>query len=198
MSSATLEPKATPEKFQASPSKYLFDVGEFSAMITAGIFGEDDRLELLDGEIIEMSPINPPHAVCVRKLSRLLGHPKDIFVDVQNPLRLSVESEVYPDLCLLKLTEDFYTGRTPRADDTLTVIEVADSTLQFDRTIKLTRYAEAGILEVWIVDLQNERVLVHKRPLDGVYGDVNEYKRGDTLEVAALEDTSFSVDDILP
>lgn len=117
---------------------------------------------------------------------------------MQNPLRLSVSAEVYPDFLVLKPADNFYADRIPNADDALLVVEVSDSTLKFDRTPKLARYAEAGVPEVWIVDLKGERVLTHKRPLDGVYGDVNEYKSGDSLEVVALENASFNVDDILP
>lgn len=199
MSSATLEPKATTEDLQAFPSRHRFNVDEFHAMIEAGILAEDDRLELFNGEIIQMSPTGPLHASCTAKLNALFApHAQAALMVMQNPLRLSVSAEVYPDFLVLKPADNFYADRIPNADDALLVVEVSDSTLKFDRTPKLARYAEAGVPEVWIVDLKGERVLTHKRPLDGVYGDVNEYKSGDSLEVVALENASFNVDDILP
>ena len=180
-------------------SRRRFTVTEFHAIIEAGVFGEDDRLELIDGEIVEMSPIDIPHATCVRKLTNLLTRlSKTILIDVQNPLRLSERSEVYPDVTVLKYQPNLYADRIPGAQDALLVIEVSDSTLLFDRTVKLPRYAAAGVREVWVVDLKAQRVLVHRDPLDGVYGRVEEVKRGDKLGVAALDGLELDPADILP
>ena len=179
-------------------SRRRFTVTEFHTIIGAGVFTEDDRLELIDGEIVEMPPIDIPHATCVRKLTHVLARLSEkVLVDVQNPLRLSERSEVYPDLMVLKYRPNFYADRIPNAQDALLVIEVSDSTLLFDRTVKLPRYAEAGVLEVWIVDLKAQRVLVHRDPLDGVYGRVEEVKRGGKLSVATLSGLELDPADIL-
>ena len=183
---------------EVQPSRRRFTVDQFHTMIAAGVFTEDDRLELVEGEIVEMSPIGSPHATCVRKLTNLLVRlSESIIVDVQNPLRLSDTSEVYPDLLVLKYQDNFYADRIPNAKDTHLVIEVSDSTLFYDRTVKLPRYAEAGVAEVWIVDLNAERVLVHRDPLDGVYGRVEEVKKGSRLSVAALNGLELDLADIL-
>ena len=180
------------------PTRRRFTVSDFHTMIEAGVFTEDDRLELVDGEIVEMSPIGSPHATCVRKLNYLLNaSPQNLVIDVQNPLRLSDTSEVYPDLIVFEYRADFYADRIPNAQDAHLVIEVSDSTLFYDRTVKLPRYAEAGVIEVWIVDLNAERVLVHRDPLDGVYGRVFEVKKGGTLSTSALGNLELSLADVL-
>ena len=183
---------------EVQPSRRRFTVDDFHAMIAAGVFTEDDRLELVDGEVVEMSPIGTPHATCVRKLNYLLNTAsQNLLIDVQNPLRLSDTSEVYPDLIVLEYQSNFYADRIPTARDTLLVIEVSDSTLLYDRTVKLPRYAAAGVSEVWIVDLNAERVWVHRGPLDGVYGQVEEVKKGGKLSVAALAGFELDLADIL-
>ena len=182
---------------QAYPQRKRFTVHDFHTMIEAGMFHEDDRLELVDGEILEMTPIGRKHVVCVRRLTTFFARnlPEDVFLDVQNPLSLTEEREYYPDLMLLRTTanrdEDI-----AAPDDVLLAVEVSDSTLRFDRTVKLPSYAEAGMPEVWIVDLQQERILVHCDPLDGVYGQVEEIKKTDKLTVKALGDAELTVADI--
>ncbi len=183
---------------EGQPSRHRFTVDQFHTMIEAGVFTEDDRLELVDGEIVEMSPIGSPHATCVRKLTNLLVRlSESIIVDVQNPLSLSESSEVYPDLLVLKYQDNFYADHIPNAKDAHLVIEVSDSTLFYDRTVKLPHYAAAGVAEVWIVNLNAERVLVHRDPLDGVYGRVEEVKRGGKLNVMALGSLELDLADIL-
>ena len=184
---------------EVQPSRHRFTVDQFHTMIEAGVFTEDDRLELVDGEIVEMSPIGTPHAACVRKLTNLLlvRLQGDALIDVQNPLRLTDRSEVYPDLTVLKHQTNFYADRIPNAQDALLVIEVSDSTLLYDRTVKLPRYAAAGVSEVWIVDPNAERVLVHRDPLDGVYGQVTEVNRDGALSVAALEGLELNLAETL-
>ena len=194
-----LEPKTNPKSAsQVFPQRRTFTVHEFHAMIEAGVLSKGDRAELFDGEVIDMAPIGVGHAAATRKLANLFPRNADVIVDVQNPLRLSEEVEVYPDVFLPKPEESFYSDRIPTANDVLLTIEISDSTLPFDRGPKLARYAEAGVPEVWIVDLKGERVLTHRRPLDGVYGEVNEFKRGASVKLEALGEAEFAVDDILP
>ena len=195
MASSTL---AQTDNLQSYPERKRFTVHDFHAMIEAGVFAEDDRLELINGEIVEMTPIGKKHVVCVRRLTTFFARnlPQDVFLDVQNPLYLTEGREFYPDLMLLRKTantdEDI-----AEPNDVLLAVEVSDTTLRFDRAAKLPSYAEAGVPEVWIVDLKGERVLVHRKPLDGVYGQVEEIKKNETLSVAALGEAELEVADIL-
>ncbi len=184
---------------EVQPSRRRFTVADFHTMLEAGVFTEDDRLELVDGEVVEMSPIGRGHAACVRNLLNLFAGnlPKSVLLDAQNPLRLSDEREFYPDVLLLNRSQNIKAGNIPESGDVLLAVEVSDSTLLSDRTVKLPRYAEAGVAEVWIVDLNAERVLVHRDPLDGVYGRVEEVKKGSRLSVAALGGLELDLADIL-
>jgi Uma2 family endonuclease len=140
-------------------------------MAEAGIFTEDDRVELIEGEVVAMSPIGPRHAACVRKLARLIRDRVSstaAIVDVQDPIRLSEHSEPLPDISILRPRDDFYADGHPGPEDVLVLLEVADASVMYDRNTKLPLYARAGIAEVWLVDLGEERrgrVLVarHKR-----------------------------------
>ncbi len=167
-------------------------------MAEAGVLREDDRLELVDGEIVEMAPIGHRHATCVRKMTeRLTRERKRWLVDVHNPLSVSPRDELYPDLVLLRPRDDRYAGGIPSVADALLVIEVADTTLRYDRTVKLARYAAAGVQEVWIVDLEGARVWVHRKPLEGDYGEVFEARAGEIVTISAVPGFELAVDDIL-
>jgi len=181
-----------------SVSRRLFRTKEFRDMIEAGVFQEDDRLELVDGEIVEMAPIGNRHATCVRKLIEIFQQVGNrALMDVQNPLGISEDDDFYPDVVLLKPRADKYAGGIPGASDTLLVIEVADTTLRFDRSIKKPRYAAAGAAELWIVDLQGLRVWVHRKPLEGDYGEVFEARPGDVLNVPGVPDVEVPVADLV-
>ena len=179
-------------------SRRLFTAEEFRRMGEAGLLREDDRLELVEGVIVEMGPIGHRHASCVRKLNELfheiLGQ---AHIDVQNPLGVSHEDDIYPDIVLLRRREDGYAGSIPEAKDALLVVEVADTTLEYDRTVKLPRYAAAGVHEVWIVDLKGKRILAHRKPLEEEYGQVFEARGGDVLTVSAIPGFEVKVNDIL-
>jgi Uma2 family endonuclease len=180
-------------------SRRLFTAEEFRGMAEVGLLREDDRLELVNGVIVEMAPIGHRHASCVRKLNELFHELlAQVHIDVQNPLGISREDDFYPDIVLLKRREDGYAGNIPEAKDALLVVEVADTTLEYDRTVKLPRYAAAGVREVWIVDLQAKRIWVHRKPLEGDYGEVFEACAGDVLTVSAIPGFEVKVDDILP
>ncbi len=179
-------------------SRRLFTTREFRNMIEYGVLSEEDRVELVDGDIVEMSAIGHRHATCVRKLNRLFGKIGDrALVDVQNPLGISDEDDFYPDLVLLKPRDDGYGGAIPKATDALLVVEVADTTLEFDRTVKLPRYAAAGVPELWVVDIQAARIWVHRKPLEGDYGEVFEANSGDVLRIRELADVEIRVDEVL-
>jgi Uma2 family endonuclease len=179
-------------------SRRLFTTREFRNMIETGVLGEDDRVELVDGEIVEMAATGHRHATCVRKLNHLFQKVGDrALVDVQNPLGISGGDDFYPDIVLLKPRDDVYSGTIPQATDALLVVEVSDTTLEFDRTVKLPRYAAAGVPELWIVDLKSDRIWVHRKSLEGDYGEVFEAHPGDVLQVADLPDIKIKVEDIL-
>src|SRR5918912_896850 len=152
-------------------AKRYFNVSEYYRMAEAGILTADDRVELIEGEIVQMSPIGSLHAACVRRLNqllqRLLGHAA--VISVQDPVRLSDFSEPEPDVALLKPRADFYAHQHPTPDDVLLIIEVADTTVLYDRNVKVPLYARAGIPEVWLVDLQQDLIEVYARPTSGAY-----------------------------
>jgi Uma2 family endonuclease len=127
-----------------------FTAAEYHQMIEAGVFGVDERLELIDGEIVQMSPIGDRPAACVRRLIAVLSRlfAPEAMVDVQNPVVIDVAYVPQPDLVLLRPSPDFYASRTPTAADCLQVIEVADSSAETDRQVKVPRYARGSVTEV--------------------------------------------------
>ena len=180
----------------------LLTVDEYHAMAHAGILTEDDRVELIDGKIIVMSPVGGPHIECVNTLNTLLNRrivlrsKEDVIVSVQNPVQLSPHQEPEPDVVLLRPALEH--GTVPRAKDVLLLIEVADTSLAHDRNVKLPRYAAAGISEVWIVALEEEHIEVYRRPQTRDYAERQVFKRGDYLEIEALPALGvLAVDEIL-
>lgn len=182
-----------------APARYTFSVEEWHQMGEAGLFHENPRVELLDGEVIQMSPIGNRHLACVNRLNRLLvvAVGDQAIVSVQNPVRLGDYSEPQPDLTLLLPRADFYAGATPGARDTLLLVEVSDTSLAWDRDKKAPRYAAAGIPTVWIVNLAADEVLVLSGPGAVGYRDLHHAQRGETLEVAGLPGVAVNVDDML-
>jgi Uma2 family endonuclease len=178
-----------------------FTVDEFHRMVEAGILQEDDRLELLDGEIIEMPPIGSLHSSVVDSLNRLLVlalQDLPATVRVQNPVQLSADTELYPDLALVKAREDFYRGSIPRAADVLLIVEVSDTTLDYDRNTKAARYARAGLPELWIVDVVSSTLEVHREPdNNGTYSHVSYCRRGESVSPLAFPGTELAVTDCL-
>jgi Uma2 family endonuclease len=154
----------------------------------AGVFSEDDHVELLGGQIYAMSPIGSEHAACVDRLTKLfvLRTGEDAVVRVQNPVRLNEASEPEPDLALLSPRDDDYAARHPRPDDVLLVVEVADTSAAFDRDVKRPLYARAGVPELWIVDLASDRIEVHRSPQNDEYTETQSVERGQSTSVQAL------------
>ena len=180
----------------------LFTADEYHALAEAGILTEDDRVELIDGQIIAMSPIGSLHVHCVNRLNRLFTTqlyrhaPPEAIVSVQNPVRLNDRTEPEPDVVLLRPGMD--QTRVPIASDVLLLIEVADTTLAFDREVKLPRYAAAGIPEVWIVALEEDHVDVYRRPGSDGYLEHAVLARGEQATVAALPSVGpFDVEEML-
>ena len=180
-------------------AKRFFTTTEYHKLLETGFFTEDDRVELIDGEIIAMSPIGPKHAGCVIRLitylSRKVG--RHALVNAQNPVWLNEYSEPQPDIALLKPREDFYMNSHPTPEDTLVAIEVADSTLEGDRQIKLPKYAQAGVPEFWLVDLVNNRIEVHALPNEGVYQEVRIILHHQNIISRMLPQLKLKASDIL-
>lgn len=139
-----------------TPQRHRLSVEDYHRMAEAGILGENARVELIKGEIIDMTPIGSRHAAAVKRLIQILSRAvgDTAIVSAQDPIILDAHSEPQPDLALLRPREDFYAAAHPRPDDILLVIEVADSSLPYDRDIKLPLYARAGIPEAWLVDIE--------------------------------------------
>jgi Uma2 family endonuclease len=179
--------------------KRYFSVSEYHLMAEVGILSEDDRVELIEGEIVKMSPIGSRHAACVDRLNRLLNRFTDLsaIVRVQSPIVLDGNSEPEPDISLLRPRGDFYTGGHPMPDDVLLLIEVADTSVERDLEAKLPLYARAGIPEAWLVNLPAETIEVHSRPDGGEYRETVRTKRGETLKSRTIPGLELAADDIL-
>ena len=179
--------------------KRLFTVEEYHRMGEVGILGEDDRVELIEGEIVQMSPIGSRHAACVdRLLQNLMDKVKGrAIVRVQSPIRLGDRSEPQPDLVLLRPREDFYASGHPGPGDVLLVIEVAESSAEYDREVKVPLYARYGIVEVWLVDLERNRVEVYREPKEGRYWEVREVLGEEEVRLKLLPEVSLGVGQIL-
>jgi len=180
------------------PLKGPFTVDTYQRLGELGILGEDDRVELIGGQVVEMSPIGDRHASCVRRLNGLFArHLLDVAViDVQNPVVLGERDAPQPDVTLLKPRADAYPHH-PRAEDILLLIEVADTTLAYDRDIKLPLYARVGIPEAWLVDLESDRIQVCREPAGGRYASVRVLSRGDTITPLRFPNMTVSADDVL-
>lgn len=187
--------------------KHRFTVDEYHKMGEAGIFGEDDRVELVEGEIVEMTPIGWRHAEAVDRLNALFnrwifleagdaGGSGSLRVGVQNPLLLHEHGEHQPDLVIYR--SEGVRGRVPAAGDALLVVEVSDTSAAYDRNVKLPVYARAGVPEVWIVDLRADLVEVCSDPREGRYADVRRYERGGMVHAATVEGLELPADEFLP
>jgi len=180
-------------------ARRYFSADEYHRMGEAGIFSEDDRVELIEGEILKMSPIGSRHAATVKRLNgqlnRLLGD--RAIVSVQDPILLNDFSETQPDIAILRRRDDFYARAHPSASDALLIIEIADTSVEYDHDIKLPAYARSAVPEVWIVDLPAETVVAHADLANGVYRAVSTYRRGDSITPLHFPDFSIEVVSIL-
>jgi Uma2 family endonuclease len=174
-----------------------FSVHDYHRMGEAGILHEDDRVELIEGELVEMTAIGTRHFSCVNRLNRLLvmNVGDDAIVSVQNPVRLNEYNEPQPDVTVIRPRD--YRESLPMPEDVMLLIEVSDTTLAYDRGVKLPLYARAGVSEVWIVDLPGETIGRYTDPSGEGYRRADQMRRGQTLESDALPGPTPSVDDVL-
>ncbi len=182
------------------PPRRRFTVEEFYRMADAGIFTEDDRVELIEGDIVTMMPIGARHAACVNRLNHMLARMigDDVIVSVQNPLRLDEKNEVLPDIVVLRFRPDFYANAHPTPEDVLLVVEVAETSLAYDRETKVPLYARHDIPECWLVNLQDNVVEVYRQPSPHGYKEVHYLRSEDTLRPLAFTDIAIPVSELVP
>jgi Uma2 family endonuclease len=175
----------------------LFTVDEYERMVSAGVLDEDDRLELIEGEVLAMSPIGWLHIQIVNRLAHLFDQQLrgQAVVSVQNPIRLS-RSEPQPDPAIL-WPEVYNRTAVPGAPDVLLLVEVADITAAYDRGIKIPLYAANGIAEVWLIDVQAQALEVYRGPASGHYRESKTFSGAQTVALQALPEVRLSVDEIL-
>jgi len=179
--------------------RYHFTTRDFYRMLEAGILTEDDRVELIDGEVLEMSPTGSRHAGCVARLNALFARRFMDFaiITIQSPVRLNDFSEPLPDVSVLKPRDDFYARSHPTPVDVLLLVEVADSSIRYDKRVKVPLYASAGIPEVWVVNLNQEAVEVYARPERGAYRLARTFRRGEQIGSSLLAANALSVEAVL-
>ena len=182
-----------------NPTKHLTNLDEWRRLGEANIFPPDSRLELIEGEILEMAPIGCNHSGHLNRINKLFTILTANCADtsVQNPLQLGDLSEPEPDFMLLKPKNDFYCTRHPNADDVLLLIEVADSSLSFDQNQKLRLYALHGIPEYWLLNLNDLCLEVYRKPNGEVYAEKNTLRAGDTITLSQLDQITINIADIL-
>lgn len=177
------------ESIPISIPSFDFSVESYHKLVSSGVLKPTDKVELIEGKIIPMSPINSPHAACVRRLGNIL---RKIFVDTaiiseQNPITLGTHSEPEPDVAVLRFDEDNYEEAHPCEKDVLIAIEVSHTTQKYDRETKLPLFAQYDIPETWIVDLKAKSIEVYSKPMNGEYGDKKTFQQGDVLESGYFE-----------
>jgi len=182
-----------------NPTKHLTNIDEWRRLGEANIFPPVSRLELINGEILEMSPIGFNHSGHLNRINKLFAKliPDTVIPSVQNPLQLGDLSEPEPDFMLLKPNADFYSSRHPNAEDVLLLIEVADSSLTFDQNQKLRLYALHGIPEYWLLNLNDLSLEVYRKPNGEVYAEKTTLRAADIITLSQLDEISIRIADIL-
>lgn len=186
-----------------APSRLKLTLAQYRAMGEHGILPRGLRVELIDGEIIEMAPIGPPHVGALNRINGLLVRLCEgrAVVSPQHPLEIDDHNEPEPDLCLLRWRESFYADRHPLPADVLLLIEIADSSLRYDSTTKLSLYARAGVPRYWIVDVREQSAAEWTKPDSGRYLVQRRLRAGDRIALgdpgSPLEGLEIEVADLL-
>lgn len=180
-------------------TKRLFDVDDYHRMAQAGILSEDDRVELIDGEIVAMTPISPHHNASVNRANRALVTTvgDQAIVQVQGSVRLDRFREPQPDIVLLRPQPDFYASHLPGPSDILLIIEIAESSLHYDCEVKARIYAQSGVPEYWLVDLDDRSVSCYSDPRGGAYQKLHQCRSGQSMAPEALPQCAIPVDVLL-
>jgi len=178
---------------------HRFTAGEYYRMAETGLLAPNARVELLDGQIIDMSPIGPLHGGLTKRLNQFFSRTAKgrWVVAVQDPLHLDEHSEPQPDLMLLKPAPGDYTDRHPAPKDVFLIIEVSDTSLHYDREEKLPAYARAGITEVWIVNALEKNIEVHREPHVTSYGSTTVLRSGDKVSPLTFPDIAVDVAELM-
>ncbi|MCD6255854.1 MAG: Uma2 family endonuclease [Deltaproteobacteria bacterium] len=179
--------------------KYRFSVSDYYKLVEVGILSEDDRVELINGEIIEMTPVGAKHASCINKLAFLfnLKLQGKALVSVQNPLHIDEYNEPQPDIMLLRYKENFYSDRHPIPQDVFLLIEVAESSIDYDRKVKLPLYVKAGISEVWIINLNENCIEIYRDPSKDEYQTQIKLKGEQRFSPISFPKVTLSVTEII-
>ncbi|WP_246828927.1 Uma2 family endonuclease [Synechococcus sp. PCC 7502] len=179
--------------------RHKFTVEQYHQMAANGILSQSDRLELINGEIIEISPIGMLHASCVRRIINLLAAKLGdlAIIDAQNPVKLNNSSEPQPDIALLRKHDHFYATAHPQPQDIFLLIEVADTTISTDRTIKVPLYASSGVIELWLVDLNYQIIEVYAEPIGDHYRYIKQFKAGQTIYLKSFPRIDIEVNQII-
>lgn len=175
--------------------RHKLQITQFYQMWAAGVFGPIDRIELLKGELIDMPLIGPAHSGKTNQLTCLLSQAvgNTAIVSVQNPVRLSEDSEPQPDLAILRWREDFYATTHPQPQDILLIVEIADTTASVDRTYKIPLYAQYDIPEVWLLDLQKRQLEIYRQPEADHYRYILIPKRDETVNLLLLPNITLDL-----
>lgn len=183
----------------ALPQRKIFTVSEYHKMIDAGVFVGNSDYELIEGEIVKKMPQGNLHIASINRLTRILSRKcnDNVLVSIQNAVVISGISEPEPDVTLLKFREDFYASSKAEAKDVLLLIEVSDTTIKYDRTVKLGIYAQAQVAEVWLVNLPRQILEAHLQPENGKYRVVEKYEKSQTVVPTLLPDVKLKVSDII-
>lgn len=179
--------------------KRLINIKEYHKMEEVGILNHLDKVELIKGEILHMSPIGSKHQGVINRITTLFVplFSNKAIVQVQGPIQVDDLSEPVPDVMLLKSRKDFYTKKHALPKDVFLLIEVAASSLQYDRAVKLPIYANSKIKEYWIVNLEDEQIEIYRNPKNGIYKSNSIASLGDKISCSAFSKKTFSVKDIL-
>lgn len=192
---AVIELKRTASK--VSPKR--FRVEEFRKMMEAGILPEESGWEILDGFLIDKIKIGSRSAGTIKKVARIFGQlvGNSTLLSIHNPIHLNQYNEPEPDIALLKPRADFYAESHPTPADVLLLVEVSDSTVEYDREIKKKLYAEAGIQEFWLVDLKNDTIEVYTQPKNGNYYSARILEAEETIKSTTIENLTLPINEIL-
>lgn len=176
-----------------------FTVEEFRKMTEVGILPEESGWEIIDGYLIDKMSIGSNHAGTVNLLTQklIIMVAGKAAVAVQNPIRIDDYNAPEPDISLLRPREDFYRKSLPAPQDALLLIEVSDSTVEYDRDIKKTLYAEAGIAEFWLINLKENTVERYSSPKNGSYRLAEILESGETIKAGTIENLELKIDEIL-
>ena len=180
-------------------SIHRFNIEEYHRLIESNILHEDDRVELVEGRIVDMTPIGSKHAACVNRLNEIFSEKlqKRAIVTIQNPVRLTEYSELEPDIAIIKRRPDFYAEQHPQPEDVLLIIEVSDSSLDYDAETKIPLYAKANIQEVWLVNLKENILQIYNEPTPEGYNIMLKRRYNQKISPGCFPDIALTVSEIL-